>query len=88
MSLSWPRPRCKSLSVSGDVDQATFDKLVEPMVSAIKPRASAGSLTDQVLGYMKGQQGQEWAWCAGFATSLLAAANATQGVPAPYPYEI
>ena len=102
----------KSLTVSGTVDQVTFDKLVEPMVLAIKPRASSGSLTDQVLGYarqhlkqaskeiggdncgpwvrlyMKGQQGQEWAWCAGFATSLLAAASAAQGVPAPYPYEI
>ena len=102
----------KSLAISGDVDRATFDKLVEPMVSALRPRASAASLTDHVLGYarqhlkqapkeiggdncgpwvrlyMKGQQGQEWAWCAGFATSILAAASETQGISSPYPYEI
>ena len=43
----------KSLAISGDVDRATFDKLVEPMVSALRPRASAASLTDHVLGYAR-----------------------------------
>ena len=33
--------------------------------------------------YMDGQEGQEWAWCAGFACFLLKQAATTIGVPLP-----
>jgi hypothetical protein len=36
--------------------------------------------------YMKGHDGSEWAWCAGFACYLIRQAAQTLGVPMPLPY--
>ncbi len=36
--------------------------------------------------YMKGNQGREWAWCAGFVSLLLKHAADTKGVTQPHPY--
>ncbi|MBY0505223.1 MAG: peptidoglycan-binding protein [Bryobacteraceae bacterium] len=38
--------------------------------------------------YMKGREGDPWAWCAGFATTILQAAAKTVGTTSPYPYEV
>lgn len=38
--------------------------------------------------YMKGREGDPWAWCAGFATAMLQAAAKTVGVASPYPYDV
>jgi hypothetical protein len=38
--------------------------------------------------YMKGNQGPEWLWCAGFVTSLVKAAAAAAGKPAPVKYTV
>lgn len=96
------------LPATEQLDQATFDALVEPMTEALqRPRRGRASLSAMIADfgkrhlklrpietggqnrgpwvrlYMKGNDGVQWPWCAGFVTFLLE--QARQRLRAPLP---
>jgi peptidoglycan hydrolase-like protein with peptidoglycan-binding domain len=96
------------LPPSGIVDHATFERLVEPMVSVLRRASNGGrNLPDMILTYgrthlkahpmevggqnrgpwvrlyMKGNEGPDWAWCAGFVCFLMDQAAQTLGQNTP-----
>lgn len=99
----------KSLPEAGVVNQATMDKLVEPMLKAVKPIPAAGrTLPQMVIAYaqqhlaqnpreiggqnmgpwvrlyMKGKEGKDWPWCAGFVSTVVAQAAESVGKSMPF----
>lgn len=98
--------RC-GLPQNGKIDQATFARLVEPMLSVLRRRPPAGNLPDTMVDYgrvhlgvhplevggqnqgpwvrlyMKGNEGPDWAWCAGFVCFLMEQAAQTLGQSSP-----
>lgn len=98
----------KALPVTGVVDLATFERLVDPIKAALQKISPNGrSLGELAVAYaqqhlrqhpievggenrgpwvrlyMNGNEGQPWAWCAGFACYCLRQACETLGQTMP-----
>ena len=98
----------KKLKEDGIVDQGTFEQLILPMTTALKPiapgRRTPGQLViayakqhlkqhpveiggqnkgPWVRLYMKGNEGPEWPWCAGFVSFILTQAYGGLNVSLP-----
>ncbi len=97
------------LEATGIVDHATFERLVQPMTTALAPVMNRDVLTIEdatmayarshlklhpievggqnrgpwVRLYMRGREGTDWAWCAGFVTFVMAQAAESMNVPMP-----
>jgi len=98
----------KKLKEDGIVGQGTFEQLILPMTTALKPiapgRRTPGQLViayakqhlkqhpveiggqnkgPWVRLYMKGNEGLEWPWCAGFVSFILTQAYGSLNISLP-----
>lgn len=96
------------LPQTGVVDRATFERLLQPLTTALtklevagrslgglvvayaeqhlaqRPREIGGqNMGPWVRLYMKGKQGTDLPWCAGFACFVVGQASSTMSVPTP-----